>query len=162
MELKNGNEEAFRTLFERYKGKILRFGMKLMGEPDYAEELCQEVFVKLYLHRKKYKSKGSFKSYIFRIAYTSALNILKRKGYRERKHLSLQSLKYEKGLEPFVWDEIDERAEIVRREFTSLPERQRAAIELALFHGMNYDEIEKFLAVQKEPQGSSSSEPKKN
>lgn len=149
MMVKDGDEEAFKMLFERYKGKIFRFGMRMMRDQQYAEDLCQEVFVKIYMARKRYRPKGSFKAYIFRIAYTSALNIIKRKGYREKEHFSLQNLKDFKGYEPFTSEEKDERLESLRKEFLNLPERQRAAIELALFHHMDYENIGKVLGCSK-------------
>jgi len=66
--LKNGNVAAFDSLFKLYRPKLFGFALKYFRNETEAEELVQEVFVKVWENRKSLKSEFSFKSYVFTIA----------------------------------------------------------------------------------------------
>jgi len=142
MKVKEGDEDAFRILFERYKGKLMKFAFGMIGNYSIAEDIVQEVFVKLFLSRKNYKPISSFRAYIYRIAHNICVNFLKSRRYREMSHLSIEDMK---GVEPSSFNESEyeerERIEILKREMKNLPEKQRTAIQLALLEGMSYEEI---------------------
>lgn len=141
MKVKEGDEDAFRILFERYRGKLMKYAYGMIGNPSLAEDVVQDVFVKLFLSRKRYRPISSFRTYIYKIAHNVCLNFLKSRRYREMSHLSIEEMK---GVEPSFnesEDEDRERIEKLKREFKNLPERQKTAIELVLLEGMSYEEI---------------------
>jgi RNA polymerase sigma-70 factor (ECF subfamily) len=141
MKVKEGDEDAFRVLFERYRGKLMRYIFGMIGNYSVTEDIVQEVFLKLFLSRKRYKPVSSFRAYIYRIAHNTCVNFLKSRRYKELSHLSIERVN---GNVPPSFDESGEereRIEILKREMKNLPEKQRTAIQLALLEGMSYEEI---------------------
>lgn len=67
--LRGGSQFAFERLFENYSGKLYRFSISYLKQEAEAEEVVQEVFLKLWENRKQLKSETSFQSYLFTIAF---------------------------------------------------------------------------------------------
>src|SRR5215472_742172 len=77
-QLAKGNEDAFRTLYERYQGRIYRFALHMSGNPATGEETTQEVFLALMAKPKAYDpAKGSLASYLFGMARNIARRAIK-------------------------------------------------------------------------------------
>jgi RNA polymerase sigma-70 factor (ECF subfamily) len=75
-EMISGDEKAFRKLFEIYKDDIFFYSRSLLNHNEYAEDIVQEVFIKVWLHRHTINPDLSFKSYIFTIARNLVFNFL--------------------------------------------------------------------------------------
>ena len=75
-ELKNGNEKAFRKLFDLYYQDIYGYSISLLKSKEAAEENVQDVFMKVWQHRENLNIEQSFKAYIFTIARNQAFNFL--------------------------------------------------------------------------------------
>ncbi|GAA6771764.1 RNA polymerase sigma factor [Flavobacterium sp. CGRL2] len=75
-ELKNGNEKAFRQLFDLFHQDIYGYSISLLKSKEAAEENVQDVFLKVWLNRENLDIEQSFKSYIFTIARNQAFNVL--------------------------------------------------------------------------------------
>jgi len=69
--LRNGSQFAFEQLFERYSQKLYRFSFSYLKSETEAEEIVQNVFLKLWENRKKLKNETSFQAYLFTIAFNS-------------------------------------------------------------------------------------------
>jgi RNA polymerase sigma-70 factor (family 1) len=81
--LRQGDAEAFNKLFQKYSNRIYGFSLRyLKSEPD-AEELVQNVFIKIWENRKTLKKDASFKSYLFTIAYNDILKFFRSKSYHQ-------------------------------------------------------------------------------
>ncbi|MEE8409168.1 MAG: RNA polymerase sigma factor [Myxococcota bacterium] len=147
MAFQRGNEEAFVTLYRRYRDRIFNFARRLLGDVARAEEAAQDVFLKVYGARKSYTVRSRFSSYIFRIARNHCFNIRARhehklvdRGREVERHAN-------GAASPEANVERQNELEAVRIALATLPEKQAAAFILAHYEGMSYREIANALDV---------------
>jgi RNA polymerase sigma-70 factor (ECF subfamily) len=91
LKLKEGSSEAFQQLFDRYGPKIHRFSLAYLKSTQEAEEIVQEVFLKIWNVRGELKSDKSLDSYVFTIAKNAILNTI-RKSKNEQLYLDYAKL----------------------------------------------------------------------
>src|SRR5688572_33374619 len=77
-----GDRRAFAVLFDRYHASVSRFALRFVGDRERAEELTQDIFVKLYRNAKGYRPTAKFKTFLFRVASNHCLNEVRRGEYR--------------------------------------------------------------------------------
>src|SRR5687768_13647033 len=70
-----GEEDAFVELYERHRDRIVRFTLRMLGDPAQAEEAAQDVFLKLYRTRGSYEPTSRFSTFLYRIATNHCLNL---------------------------------------------------------------------------------------
>lgn len=148
----SGEEAAFRVLFDRYASHLINFAYRLLARRDESEDLAQEVLLRVYKGRDRFDPSRLFRPWIFSIAARLASNRLR---YTKRHPaVSLDkpagedeqtppNLDHRNDSSPSV-DETLERQEIVsavQQAIQALPENQRAAVLLARFEDMSYEEI---------------------
>ncbi len=152
-----GRELAFACLVDRYKNRIQNVVFRYIRDFQRSEDLAQEAFVRVYLHRERYRKTGKFSTWIFTIAVNLAKNEIRRK-VRLRNVLSLDHLTEVMGsVEPMIPDddqprtdrrvEKDQTNRVVARAITKLPEVYREALVLRDIEGLSYDEIGEILDV---------------
>jgi len=84
--VQKGNRDAFNALMERYEAKLLRYAKKfLFYDPDSAEDVIQDVFIKVYTNIHSFDASRKFSSWLYRIAHNELINAIKKKG---REHVS--------------------------------------------------------------------------
>lgn len=144
---------AFEELMLRYQNRLLTILDHLVGNRDLAEDLAQEVFLRIYRARNRYQPGAKFSTWLFTIANNVARNA--RRTLSRRREVSvapegsgpmaahpLEHLAKEaSGLMPTRQLDKAEMEEIVRRAMQSLNERQRLAVLLSKFESMSYLEI---------------------
>ncbi|MEE9235525.1 MAG: sigma-70 family RNA polymerase sigma factor [Candidatus Acidoferrales bacterium] len=151
-----GEEEAFNVLVGRYRQPVIHFVYRLVHEPALAEELAQEVFLRVYRARGSYRPQAKFTTWLFRIATNVALNALRDGRMRRARETSLESGR--PGPEPLAPREmVDpggnaeqrmielERRENIRQAVEGLPEKQRLAVLLHKYQELDYAEIADIL-----------------
>jgi RNA polymerase sigma-70 factor (ECF subfamily) len=139
-------------LFDRYHSSVARFAFRFVGDQARAEELTQDIFVKLYRNAKAYKPSAQFKTFLFRVATNHCLNEVRRGEYRVT-HTSTAPTEEEGGVE--VAGPEGERPDeaVAGRELEravgealkGLSERERAAFTMCRFEGMAYRDIAEAL-----------------
>ena len=147
---REGDVAAFDALFQRWSAPLLRYLERMVRDAATAEELVQEVFIRVHRARERYTPEARFSTWLYRIATNLALNELRR-PFRRRDHRSAD----EEGAPQLVSAASPPDAvvnarrvgERVWRELESLPERQRAAICLSAVEGLAYAEIAGALQV---------------
>jgi RNA polymerase sigma-70 factor (ECF subfamily) len=138
---RDGDDDAFATLFTRWRVAMVRFAVRFVGDQVRGEELAQDVFVKIYKARHRYEPKERFRAYIFRVATNHCLNEVARAEHR-----------YPRG--PLEHDPVDAsvpNAEhlvdaarmqaTIRAAVANLPPQQRAALLLQKQDGLSLTEI---------------------
>jgi RNA polymerase sigma-70 factor (ECF subfamily) len=147
---REGDMDAFDALFQRWAGPLLRYLERMLHDAASAEDLVQEVFLRVHRARERYRPEARFSTWIFRIATNLALNELRRPRRRDPH----ESLDAENGPEPSApATAIDEFVDAkrmagdVERALRSLPERQRAALWLGAVEGFSYAEVGASLDV---------------
>ncbi|HEY6098233.1 MAG TPA: RNA polymerase sigma factor [Anaeromyxobacter sp.] len=146
-----GDAAAFRTLFERHARAMVAFCHHFVRDPARAEELAQDVFVKLHQAGDRYRPSARFKTFLYRIASNHCLNELRRGEYGARRATA-------EGAEPTDPDALPShgaspedaaRGKALERAVAELlgrlPEKQRAAFVLCRFEGLSYEEIARAL-----------------
>lgn len=87
-QLRNGNKKAFKLLFEKYGIRLYQFSLKYLREKEDAEDLLNEVFLKIWENRSYLKTDTSFQSYLFTIAYNNIRQRFLKKS-REEKYIQI-------------------------------------------------------------------------
>lgn len=80
----NGDVKALGILYVLYAGRVRNFAFSLLQNASEAEDITQDLFLKIWNSRENLKDIDSIKSYLFSMAHNSVLNLIKRKGVRER------------------------------------------------------------------------------
>lgn len=143
---------AFEELVEKYQHRLVAVLHHLVGNAEEAEDLAQEVFLRIYRARKKYRARAKFSTWLFTIANNLALNSLRSR--RRKASVPLPSsdsgplgprpaeqLVQDRAHQPSHRIQQDELAAIIRRALEDLNERQRVAVLLNKFEEMSYAEI---------------------
>ena len=151
LRVQDDDNRAFGELLTRYGGRILGHFSRVLGDRQEAEDLTQEVFLRIYRSRKRYQPRARFATWLFHITQNVARNALRsRKRHpclhlealsgREEGHL-LESLLFARGEEPSRPVERAEAARVVRAAVSGLAGRQRTAVELHQFEDRTYNEV---------------------
>ena len=143
---------AFETLVERYQNRLVGILFHLVGNREEAEDLCQEVFLRIYKARKGYRPRAKFSTWLFTIANNLALNHLRSKGRNPSVPIGsggndsqavasvAQQLAGREGT-PSAQMRQAELADLVREALAVLNEDQKLAVLLNKFEEMSYAEI---------------------
>ncbi|HZK97203.1 MAG TPA: RNA polymerase sigma-70 factor [Prolixibacteraceae bacterium] len=139
---------AFYNIYERYSKRLYGFVLRYIKQKEDAEEIVQEVFVKVWESRNKIDANDSFESFLFTIAYNTTISIL-RKRTNEKKYLdhlkSLQQLTKSPNLiDEIYFNELNARVQSLLNELTP---RQKEIFHLSREEGLTHDEIAKKLDI---------------
>jgi len=152
-----GDESAFNYLAEKYHRPIHHFLYRMVRNQAIAEELAQEVFLRVYRSRESYRAEAKFTTWLYRIATNLAVNHARdTKHERAVQNVYLDTPDEQTGMRPDVaCDEPsaeqrllrEERMKAIRAQVMALPERQRMAVVLHKYQGMDYREIGQVLKL---------------
>jgi len=152
LRVKEGDGTSFGVLLEKHRASVIHFIYRLVEEQAVAEELAQEVFLRVYRSRSSYEPTAKFKTWLFRIASHLALNWL-----RDEKHARGQErlddvsgnlpARQISDRRPSVEQTLvyAVKLEEVRQAIAALPEKQRTAVLLHKYEEMAYTQIAKVL-----------------
>jgi RNA polymerase sigma-70 factor (ECF subfamily) len=152
LDVKAGDDASFELLLRKYRTPLVHYLGRMAGDAAAAEDLAQEVFLRIYRARSQYSPSAKFTTWIFRIATNLALNA-RRDGRYRRLEVSLQEVGHSEEGDPRVLEIPDrrpgaeqsllarDRAMLIRRAVEELPEKQRAAVLLHKYEEMDYDQI---------------------
>ncbi|MHC4956919.1 MAG: RNA polymerase sigma factor [Planctomycetota bacterium] len=147
---KAGDDEAFSVLVDRYRNAIVNLTYRYLGNRADAEDLAQEVFVKVYKARERYEARAKFTTWLYRVAVNASLNeVRNRKNRPTHGAAALATGDTDEAAAPVAASdpgpaESAEKSELrarVRAAVDELPDRQRMAILLNKFHGLSYEEL---------------------
>jgi RNA polymerase sigma-70 factor (ECF subfamily) len=148
LRFKGGDLSAFDLLFARYTPTIINFAYRFIRDRQIAEELAQEVFLRVYEGAARYRVKSRFSTWLYRIATNVCLNEIRKPRFRAA-HESLSG-----GSEPVPripsaerdcrQDELLERqaiARVIKAVLNRIPEKQRTAFILNKYQELSYAEV---------------------
>ena len=152
LQVRAGDAQAFEELMLRYQNRLLSLMTHQVGQRDLAEDLTQEVFLRVYRARKRYVPGAKFSTWLFTIAGNVASNALRSKARRREVNLApagsdtgSHSLEVAavaaSGLMPTRQLDKAELCAAVQQAISSLNERQRMAVLLAKFEHFSYADI---------------------
>ena len=148
LRVKEGDGESFGVLLDKHRSTVVHFLYRMVQNHAVAEELAQEVFLRVYRSRSTYEPTAKFTTWLFRIATHLALNAL-RDGKNERFQESLDDdtsdmpVRQVSDRRPSVEQSMVYQAKLdeVRRAIGALPQKQRAAVLMHKYEEMEYSQI---------------------
>ena len=157
LRVKTGDESAFAYLVQKSRRPMVGFLYRLCHNPAAAEELAQEVFLRVYRSRSSYEASAKFSTWIYRIATNLAVNFA-RDTRHERAEVTvrLDEPDEETGTRPDMADASltveeqmlrRERLAAIRSKVNALPERQRMAVIMHKYQQMEYRQIADVLEL---------------
>lgn len=153
LRVQTGDDGAFAELVEAYQNRLIGIFTHLLRDPEAAEDLAQEAFLRIYRARERYRPTAKFSTWLFRIANNLAMNNRRSKSRRKEIHLKAnesgsqsmnaqENLAAEKSaLMPGRQLDRKEMREQVRDALDTLNERQKMALLLNKFEHMSYQDI---------------------
>ncbi|MBU1076228.1 MAG: RNA polymerase sigma factor [Spirochaetes bacterium] len=145
----NGNKEPFNKIILFYQNYVCKVALKILRSKEDAEDLTQEVFIKLYNNLQNFKFKSDLKTYLYRITVNTAYNYCKKEKRRKIKAdgLSEEASMINKMInidEKLIEEEI---IDDLQRAITKLSDKHKTIINLKDFSSMPYKEIGKKLKI---------------
>lgn len=151
--LKQGDEIAFKTIVEQWQDMVYNTILGIVQNETEAEDLAQDVFIKVFEKINTFKGDSKFSTWLYRIATTTALDQLRSKK-RKKRFGFLQSLTGSSGDEkeqlpdfhhPGISLDNKERAAVLFKAIDSLPENQKSAYTLHKLEGLSYRDVSDVL-----------------
>lgn len=142
-----GDELAFTHLFHAYKFKLYGFISKLTGSPATAEDVVQDVFLKLWKDRTSLRDVESFGSYLFRMAQNHAINGFRKMAREVDMLKEMNTGDLPAHSTPQTHIALKETREILHRAIQQLPPRQKAIYLLSREEGVKHEEIARRLRI---------------
>lgn len=154
----HNDAQAFAQLVELYQYRLVAIMHHLVGSAEEAEDLAQEVFLRVFRTRHKYHPRAKFSTWLFTIANNLALNHLRSRQRRPVVPLELsesgplgarptEQLAHDRQRRPTELLQQKELAAVVRAALEELNERQRMAVVLNKFEDMGYNEIAEVMSL---------------
>lgn len=156
LKFQKGDKRAFEELMKKYFPRVMNFIFRYMGNREVAEELTQEVFIKVYKTAANYTPQSKLQTWLFTIAKNMSLNELRKYKY---KIVSMdQQLETDNGQvtmqlqddgQATPRDDVlqNEKNMVIRQAIAGLPENQRIAVLLRRYEQFTYDEIAQTMGV---------------
>src|SRR6516225_4182545 len=150
------DERAFPELVRRYQGRVTNLVSRVLNDRECADDLAQEVFVRVFVHRRNYRRGSKFSTWLFTIAANLAKNEIRRR-VRRRNWFSLNALQEvlkdsaiqladpTEGRESRM--EREQLQEAMGRAIATVPEKYRLALVLRDIEGLAYEEIAEVLGL---------------
>jgi RNA polymerase sigma-70 factor (ECF subfamily) len=148
LRVRDGDDEAFAQLVDRYRARLFGFFCRRLGDRQEAEDLTQEVLLRLFRSRQSYQPRARFSTWVYHITQNVARNALRFRQrhpstrLRDAAESNLHEMRHSGTSDaPSRRLERAELAGVVRAAIAGLGERQRAALELHQFQEQTYAEV---------------------
>ena len=136
--VKGGDRQSFSTLVRRHQKGLMRLSLRFMKDPDAAEDIVQDSFIKAFERLNSFEARSSFKSWLYQIAINTAKNKLRDRMESALDVSNIQlgvSAKAETGL---IHSSV---AATIRKFVDELPDRQKTALVLRVYEDLSFKEI---------------------
>ncbi len=146
--LKDGDKAVFEEIYREYYIPLCYSCLRYLDNIEDAEEVVQDVFVKLWEKHNEVVISTSLKSYLHRAVHNNALNYIKKQGiisrYKHGEEKDHQGITHGDGQSSM---EDEELRVVIKRAILELPEKRREIFELCKFEGMKYSKIADKLSI---------------
>lgn len=148
-QLSNSEAHAFRQVFNLFSDRVYSFALKLTRSKNTAEEIVQEVFLRIWLHRESMAQIENLQSYLFTITRNFVFNYLKHKAIEEKaKSILLQQSTqiHEETEDGIVYRDYQR---LLTRAINHLPPQQKLVYSLCHQEGLQYEEVAQKLKISR-------------
>lgn len=136
----SGNKSAYAQIINKYKNQLYATILRMTKHPQDAQDLVQEAFIKVYHQLEKYDQKGSFSSWLYRVAINHCLDEFRKKGYK-MKQVEMTEATLTIPNQPEVVFLKKEKQRQLERLIETLQEEERMILLLRYVNELSYDEI---------------------
>jgi len=144
--LKKGDINSFDRLYHLYYKKIYLFAKGILKSPEDAENIVQEVFIKIWEKHKELDEKLSFESFVFTVTYNTSISFIRRK-LREQSFLKEWYKRLENERSAVNEADYNDLQERIKNLISQLPKRRREVYMMSREEGLTYTEIAKRLDI---------------
>lgn len=143
----SGNRQAYNIIIMKYRTKVYSFTKKMLNNHDDADDVTQEIFIKLYSSLKDFRGDSKFSTYLYRISYNFSLNHLKSRSVKYSRQDDSSDIEYlaDNNVSFSGKMDLDEQTRLLEDAFKKIPEQQRAVFMLRFYEGLSYEEISKII-----------------
>lgn len=147
-EVLNGKTGFFARLVDKYKDRVFALVIGLLKHKEDAEEITQDIFVKIFHALPKFQRKAKFSTWLYRIAYNECISRLRKK----KVHMVSVENNYSNGLvviqsDSENWKEAEMRSKLLYKALNILPEGERALVHFFYFEDLPVDEISRISGL---------------
>jgi RNA polymerase sigma-70 factor (family 1) len=144
-----GDEKAFAILFYHYKDKLYTYALRLTDEAELAEEMVQDVFLKIWTNRAELKKIDSIDAYLFTIIRNKSYNAIKKRAHEAviLKELSFNMTEMQNSTEETVI--VNNYQTLLQKVVSQLPPQQKLIYDLSRSQGLKHEEIAQKLQISK-------------
>ena len=137
-----GDLDAFNNLIDRYKNQVFHLSLKILKIREDAEEVAQDVFLKLYKNIKKFDKKARFSTWVYRITYNECISRIRKKK-RNLNIDSLENLEFQLQLVETEFEkvDIDKKKELIERSLNVLDEESKTIVLFYYYYDKSVAEI---------------------
>lgn len=151
MRAQRGEQEAFRVLVERYQGLVYTLAKRMLGQPQDAEDVAQEAFLRAWKALPAFRMDACFSTWLYRLTVNAATDLMRRRK-KEQGDRSLEDEESpvvlpDPGPSPEERAEAGQRREALRVGLMSLSENHRSILVLRELNGLSYEEIGSLLEL---------------
>lgn len=147
--LSKNDEHAFRLIFHAFSDKVYSFSFRLTRSQETAEEMVQEVFLKVWINRASLAAVDNFNGYLYTVTRNLAFNILKRLSIEEKAKHTLQREFADKHSDTEETVIHRDYQQLLNRAISHLPPQQRVVYSLCHQEGLRYEEVAQRLKISR-------------
>lgn len=147
LRFQSGEEEAFVQLYHAYRDRMVAYTTRMLGSLAMGEDATQDVFIKLYRAKSRYRPTARFSTYLYRIATRHCLNLRARHSFKKTRAGLEGDREVTPASGPDDATRVRELRQALRQALNKLPAKQRAGILLVHFEGLSYQEASMSLGV---------------
>jgi RNA polymerase sigma factor (sigma-70 family) len=144
-EFVKGDAGSFNLLVRKYQKKVYWLIRKMVLDHDDADDITQEVFIKLHGSLKNFKGDSKFFTYVYRIAVNYSLNHLKRRSKINNRKVDFSQVDNISGHSIDYDYDKDKKKKLLENAIGILPPQQRAVFNLRFYENLSYEEISKIM-----------------
>ena len=156
VQVQNGNRKAFDEIVARYKGRLFSFILRMVKDPDLAEELTQETLIRVFVHAAKYREIATFSTWVFTIATNLVRNKMRQRS-RRPKLIRLNPAPEEGEMPVDPADQVadsstgierEELGRLIQEATSQIPEKYRIPFLLREVDQLSYEEIQQVTGLK--------------
>ncbi len=141
MDFISGENDAFKTIYEKYFPELFKYGCYFSDDEDLVKDCIQDLFINLYHYRLKLKLTDKIRPYLIASFKRNIFNKLNSESEKKKRHLSIDSLSFDYSFPEDTSENDDQKLALLQTAMKELTARQREAIYLKYVAGLSYEEL---------------------
>lgn len=144
-----GDAEAFRELFDRYRNKVFSIAWKFTSDEATTEDLVQEIFIKIWLHRAKLSGVNNFNSYLNAVTKNHIFNHLRKLAVERHTRARISIINSSTDVKASDSIGYKELENLINEAVSNLPPQQKRAYEFSRLQGLKHEEIAELMGISR-------------